>query len=1296
MSTKRVRFNIDRGGTFTDIYAEVVGEEPPGPGYRIVKVLSEDKSYPNAPREGIRRVLNDVFGLNIGVRDKIPTDKIEWIRMGTTVATNALLERNSNKEYYGDLPAPQKVALVTTQGFRDLLRIGNQSRPKIFDLKCEKPELLYNENYVIEIDERVRIRGDLKPEDVDKSNPKFRVFENGEVIEVQPLPQKGSDSYNKLVEELKKPLSNGVYNVAVLFLHSYIFKDHENEISKLCYELGYKHVSTSSSLMASVKAVARGHTATVDAFLTPYLVSYIEGFKSGFEDTIKDVDVKFMKSDGGLCDVKNFSGYVSILSGPAGGVVGYSQTVSGGSHDHPLEAVGFDMGGTSTDVSRVRGDEYSYVQETELDGVFIQATQLDVNTVAAGGGSVLHYRGGNMSVGPDSVGSDPGPICYGKGGSNLAVTDANFFLGRILQDFFPFKLDYDKVKAKFESVASEINSGHKTSLSPHQVAYGFIELANQKMASAIKKITEAKGFDVTRHVLAVFGGAGPQHACAIAKSLGMTRVQVNRYSSVLSAYGLGLADVKEELLEQCKVDYIFGASILPSINERFSVLEEKTQKKLLETFHPERVVAKKYLNMRYQGTDTILSIERPDDEDYRKIFEREYLREFGFTMPNNNIIVESLKVILLGKAPKITQHKIAKSSQPPKPKLTTKAYFKVSSTQQEFLDSNVYVFSELGAGDTIQGPAFIVDPLYYITIVVEPDCIATISEHGHVEIQIPKLQEKSTSQESGVIKRSLFIHRFMSIAEQMGVALQRTAKSVNIKERLDFSCALFNHTGGLVANAPHLPVHLGAMQHAVKYQIKTVPDWKKGEVILSNHPEAGGSHLPDFTVITPVYYEGEPVDVEIDGEKVDFNKPIFYVASRAHHAEIGGIAPGSMPAFSKRLVEEGAATKSLKIAKEGVFQTEAVLEFLASPAKHSSPSSSIPICGSRKPDDNIDDLKAQIAANKKGIDLVLELIRQYTVSEVLDMMYQVQLAAESAVRHMLKSVAQQRIEEGLPLVLQAVDYMDEGMKIKLKIEINEKTGDALFDFTGTSPEQYGNLNAPVSVTSSAVIYCLRCLVNEEIPLNEGCMTPIKIIIPKESILAPSDGAAVVGGNVLTSQRVTDVILTAFNAQACSQGCMNNFSFGGAGSASYYETIAGGCGAGPTWNGQSAVQCHMTNTRITDPEIFERRFPIKVLEFSIRRNSGGEGVYRGGDGAIRKIQFLKPLTISLLTERRTLAPQGLKGGKPGKRGKNVLIKNYREPNERIIYLGGKNMVPVDAGDVVCIKTPGGGGYGQNTQ
>jgi 5-oxoprolinase (ATP-hydrolysing) len=1193
--------------------------------------------------------------------------------MGTTVATNALLERKG-----------ERVLLVTTKGFRDLLKIGNQTRPFIFDLDIKKPELLYER--VIEVDERVRL---YKFDSSQKPNPSetpHKILEKGvtdEWVEILKRPD-----LEKLRPELQSALDSGIQSVAVVLMHSYTYRKHEEMIGELCKQMGFKQISLSSSLMPMVKIVPRGHTATVDAYLTPLIKAYIDGFSSGFDENFSKVDVSFMMSDGGLCPMDSFSGYRSILSGPAGGVVGYAMTSYDVETNQPV--IGIDMGGTSTDVSRFDG-QYEHVFETETAGVFIQAPQLDINTVAAGGGSRLFFRAGLFVVGLESAGAHPGPVCYRKNGY-LALTDANLLLGRIIPDYFPKifgpkenePLDIEATTKAFKELTVTINQwfreqhavdvrqGRKKEtdsieqLTEDEVAFGFIRVANETMCRPIRNLTEAKGHDVTTHVLSVFGGAGPQHACAIARNLGISTVFIHKFCSVLSAYGLGLADIVYESQEPAG-GLPYNSETLSVVNRKLDILAEDGKNKLQQRGFPlERIVIKRFLNLRYRGTDNALMIECPQDGDYKSAFEAQYKREYGFLMATREIEIDDIRVRCIGKSQGIKKIPIPKSTRVPKADKVVSCYFEGGRRE-----TPVFLLPSLGAGDTISGPAVIIDNT--TSAVIEPGCTAVITDYGDIRISVGQGTRRNISTSLDSVLLSVFAHRFMSIAEQMGRTLQRTAISTNIKERLDFSCALFGPDGGLVANAPHLPVHLGAMQEAVKWQIRHWGnDWKEGEVLVSNHPEAGGSHLPDITVITPVFKDG---------------RPVFYVANRGHHADIGGITPGSMPPFSKTLHEEGACIKSFKLVKDGVFQEEGIIELLMAPGQLRREPYEPPCFGTRNLADNLSDLRAQVAANNKGIQLVTDLINKYSLEVVLAYMKHVQDNAEMAVREMLRDISLKHKLKPIDSLYHE-DLMDDGAAIRLKLTINRNDGTAIFDFTGTDPEVYGNINAPRAVTTSAIIYCLRCLVKRVIPLNQGCLNPITIIIPDGTLLSPSENAAVVGGNVLTSQRVTDVILMAFQAVACSQGCMNNFTFGDE-TMGYYETIAGGSGAGPGFHGQDAVQTHMTNTRITDAEILERRYPVMLREFSVRQGSGGDGKWRGGNGVIREIEFLKDnMSAGILSERRSLAPPGLHGGKPGARGRNELIRS----DGRVIFLGGKNVVRVNRGDRIRILTPGGGGYG----
>ncbi|VVA20613.1 PREDICTED: 5-oxoprolinase [Prunus dulcis] len=1256
----KLRFCIDRGGTFTDVYAEIPGQ----PDGQVLKLLSVDPSnYDDAPVEGIRRILEEFTGKKISRASKIPTDKIEWIRMGTTVATNALLERKG-----------ERIALCVTRGFRDLLQIGNQARPKIFDLTVSKPSNLYEE--IIEVDERVELANDNQ----DSSSASLVKGVSGEMVKVvKPIDV---ETLKPLLQGL---LEKGISCLAVVLMHSYTYPQHEVAVERLAESLGFRHVSLSSALTPMVRAVPRGLTASVDAYLTPVIKEYLSGFMSKFDEGVEKVNVLFMQSDGGLAPESRFSGHKAVLSGPAGGVVGYSQTLFGLETEKPL--IGFDMGGTSTDVSRYAGT-YEQVLETQIAGAIIQAPQLDISTVAAGGGSKLKFQFGAFRVGPESVGAHPGPVCYRKGGE-LAVTDANLVLGYVIPDYFPSifgpnedePLDIRATRDEFDKLASQINSYRKSQdpsakdMTVEEIALGFVNVANETMCRPIRQLTEMKGHETRNHALACFGGAGPQHACAIARSLGMKEVLIHRFCGILSAYGMGLADVVEEAQEPYSA--VYSLESVQEASHREAILLSQVRQKLQEQgFRDENMTTETYLNLRYEGTDTSIMVKKRITEDgrgcnYDLDFVELFQQEYGFKLLNRNILICDVRVRGVGVTNILKPLALERTSCSPKVEGNYKVYF-----GNGWQETPLYKLEKLGYGHIMAGPAIIMNG--NSTVIVEPNCKAIITKYGNIKIEIDSTSStmKVVEKVANVVQLSIFNHRFMGIAEQMGRTLQRTSISTNIKERLDFSCALFGPDGGLVANAPHVPVHLGAMSSTVRWQINY---WghnlSEGDVLVTNHPCAGGSHLPDITVITPVFDNG---------------KLVFFVASRGHHAEIGGITPGSMPPFSKSIWEEGAALKAFKLVEKGIFQEEGITRLLRFPC---SDELAQKIPGTRRLQDNLSDLRAQVAANKRGITLIKELIEQYGLDTVQAYMTYVQLNAEEAVREMLKSVAARVLSQPSSsgdrssVTIEEEDYMDDGSIIHLKLTIDSDKGEANFDFSGTSPEVYGNWNAPEAVTAAAVIYCLRCLVDVDIPLNQGCLAPVKIYIPPGSFLSPSDKAAVVGGNVLTSQRITDVVLTAFQACACSQGCMNNLTFGDE-TFGYYETIGGGSGAGPTWDGTSGVQCHMTNTRMTDPEIFEQRYPVLLHKFGLRENSGGVGYHRGGDGLVREIEFKRPIVVSILSERRVHTPRGLKGGKDGARGANFLITQ----DKRRVYLGGKNTVEVQPGEILQILTPGGGGWG----
>ncbi|KAL4862332.1 hypothetical protein BDV12DRAFT_190493 [Aspergillus spectabilis] len=1242
----RIKIAIDRGGTFTDCLGIVDGRDD-----IVVKLLSQDPAnYADAPIEGIRRILEQATGKPFPREEKLSLADFASasIRMGTTVATNALLERKGERH-----------ALLITKGFKDALRIGTQSRPKLFALNIQRPDVLYED--VVEVDERVTVEDYQQNPFPDKgslekalqSDAALKRGVSGEVIRVlDPLDEASTR------KDLQQLYERGYRSVAVCLVHAYTFQAHELAIERIAKEIGFTQISLSSQLLPMIKMTSRGASATADAYLTPVIQRYIEGFRSGFKDRLRSADTRceFMQSDGGLATFDKFNGLRAVLSGPAGGVVGYAGT----SFDEtdPKPVIGFDMGGTSTD--------------------------LDINTVAAGGGSILFWRHGLFVVGPESAGAHPGPACYRKVGP-LTVTDANLFLGRLLPDYFPKiigpnenqPLDVEIVRQKFTELADQINAGTKQSEShqdktPEEIALGLIQVAND---SWIRHI---------RHNLACFGGAGGQHACAIASSLSIGTVIVHRCSSILSAYGMALADVVHEAQEPASG--VLTAEAMASINERITTLKTKVTRALVSDGIEESQVSHEvYLKLRYQGTDNLLIILHPDHGDFLDEFVKEHHREFSFTFPGRNILVEDIRVRGVGKA-------TAVPPEAPQPELATMSTTSIGQDKQD--DSSEVYFAGTGSvatpvffldnlqpGDLIDGPAMIIDKTQ--TVVVEPNATATILSH-HVILKVRASKKQEQTADPTVVdptKLSIFGHRFMSVADQMSRMFQKTSVSTNIKEWLDISCAVFSPDGKLVANAPNVPVHLGSMEYAVRYQHQQYSgNLKPGDHILTNHPLAGGTHLPDITIITPVWNQ--------EGKRI-----IFYVASRGHHAEIGGIAPGSMPSNSKLLYEEGAMTMGFKVVSEGRFDEELVRKFL-----HDEPASYAKCSGTRTYNDNVSDLKAAIAANHKGATLLEGLVTENTLEVVHFYMDAIKRTAEIAVRDLLKSIG--RRNPGKPLSFS--DFMDDGTEIKLEIRIDPETGSAEFDFTGTGRETFNCLNAPKAIAHSAIIYVLRALIDVDIPLNEGCLTPVNVIIPEGTLINPSGHAAVCAGNPITSQRITDVVLGTFQACAASQGCCNIISFGMGGldengveipGFGVGETICGGSGAGPSWHGTSGVHVHMTNTRITDAEVYELRYPVILRQFSIRQGSGGIGAYRGGDGVIRELEFRMPLSVSMLSERRVTRPYGLSGGAAGQAGLNLYVKKEGDGANRVINIGGKMELQVQPGERILIHTPGGGGWGK---
>jgi len=1280
-TNKRYRIAIDRGGTFTDVIANKGSGKPEDD--LVFKLLSVDpKNYNDAPLEGIRRVLEVFENRKITRGEVLDISNVASIRMGTTLATNCALERNG-----------EPCAFITTKGFKDSLLIGDQTRPKIFDLNIKKAEPLYET--VVEIDERVTLEDYSEQSPFSKSSPNVKEFtyegKSGEIVRVIKVP-------NEI--EIKKVLNGilrkGINSVAIAFMHSYTYPFHEQMVANIAEELGFTHISLSSEVSPMIKFLPRAHSSVADAYLTPVIKKYLDSISQGLKNGSK-TSIQFMQSDGGLVEGSKFSGLRSILSGPAGGVVGYSRTCFDEVNNTPL--IGFDMGGTSTDISRYGDGKLEHIFETKTAGIIIQSPQLDINTVAAGGSSILTWENGLFKVGPNSATADPGPACYRKGGP-LTITDANLFLGRLVPQLFPHifgpnedePLDLNATTKKFIELTHIINKDLNSNLSAQEVACGFLEVANEGIARPIRALTEAKGFSVSKHTLVSFGGAGGQHAVPVANSLGIDTVIIHRYSSILSAYGIYLADVVEDHQEPCSL-ILNNDGTICQIGQIFKKLTAKSISELKKVgFSNENIMVERYLNLRYEGTETALMIHQNGTKwNFEEAFIENHKREFGFIFVNKNIIVDDIRVRCIGKSNINLQESITQQLKD----LTHNELItpnKCCSFQQDvyfkdkYIKTPIYVINEMIPGSTIRGPAILADNTQTNII---PDNAEAVVLKSHIVVRVLNksiVSEKNDGKYIDPILLSIFGHRFMDIAEQMGTQLRKTSVSTNVKERLDFSCALFDPEGNLVANAPHVPVHLGSMSTCIIAQAKL---WKgklkRGSVLFTNHPDVGGTHLPDITVITPAFSDEDEI--------------LFYVASRAHHADIGGILPGSVPPDSKELYEEGAAIYSEFLVKDGIFQEQLVYDlFVTKPAQY-------PGCsGARRISDNISDLKAQVAANTKGIQLINSLVEEYKYPMILKYMNAIQMNASSTIKKMLSKL----VKHFGSSKFSGYDYMDDGSRITLNVELNIEKEEYTFDFTGTSPQIYGNTNAPKAITNSAILYSLRCLVGEEIPLNQGCLSPITIIIPEGSLLSPCNGVAVVGGNVLTSQRVTDVILKTLNIQADSQGDCNNFTFG-TGSIidqmtgkkyegfGYYETICGGSGAGcdswrgPGWNGTSAVHTNMTNTRMTDTEVLERRYPVILRQFCIRADSGGQGKYSGGNGVIRDVEFRLPMKASVLSERRVTVPHGLEGGEDGQRGENTW---FRSDTNAMINITGKNTINVNIGDRVIIKTPGGGGFGKN--
>lgn len=1220
-SSNQWQFWIDRGGTFTDIVAKT-------PTGKIIvhKLLSENpERYRDAPVQGIR----DVLG--IGADTPIPAEQIEVVKMGTTVATNALLERKGDR-----------TVLVITKGFKDALRIGYQNRPDIFARQIVLPEMLYER--VIEVEERYNARGE-------------------ELIAV---------NRKKVRQDLQAAYEAGIRSCAIVLMHGYRYIQHEKEIASIAWNLGFSQVSVSHKVNPLMKLISRGDTTVVDAYLSPILDRYVERvsgqLNGGNKSNSNPVRLMFMQSNGGLADASLFHGKDSILSGPAGGVVGAVKTCQREGFD---KIIGFDMGGTSTDVSHYAG-EYERSFETEVAGVRLRAPMMSIHTVAAGGGSILQFDGARYRVGPESAGANPGPAAYGRGGP-LTVTDANVMVGKLQPEFFPkvfgvnadLPLNKEIVIEKFKQLAREIGDER----TPEQVAAGFLAIAVQNMANAIKKISLQRGYDVSEYTLCCFGAAGGQHACLIADVLGIKQIFIHPYAGVLSAYGIGLADIR--ILREKAIEAYLTEDLIPQLERQLQelIVECQTELKQQQTKDRGEIGILRKVHLKYEGTDASLIINFDDVTKMRQQFEQIHQQRYGFVAENKQLIVEEVSAELICPT-KTSQEPIIKrtSDNPPQSVATVQMY-----TTNNWHDTPVFKREDLQSGDIIPSPAIIIEPTG--TNVIELGWQAEVTERNHLilnrinsvkAISIPESSEAPLQNPEVLPQKSpdpvmleIFNNLFRSIAEQMGTTLQNTSYSVNIKERLDFSCAIFDREGHLVANAPHIPVHLGSMSESVRSLIAAKGDTLKlGDVYMQNNPYNGGTHLPDVTVITPVFSPSLCPSSP--------NSPIFYVASRGHHADIGGITPGSMPPASKTIEEEGILIDNFQLVEGGYFREKELRELLKS-AKY-------PV---RNEIQNIADLQAQIAANEKGVQELHRMVEHYGLETVQAYMVFVQDNAEEAVRRVINVLKDGNFSLEL----------DNGGKIQVAITINREQRSAKIDFTGTSPQLDNNFNAPLAVTKAAVLYVFRTLVNDDIPLNYGCLKPLEIIIPEGCMLNPRYPAAVVAGNVETSQNITDCLYGALGVMAASQGTMNNFTFGND-RYQYYETICGGSGAGENFNGTDAVHTHMTNSRLTDPEVLEWRFPVLLESFSIRSHSSGKGKYSGGNGVIRKVRFLEPMTAGILSSRRIIPSFGLNGGKAGAVGKNYVQRR----DGTVEDLGSTAVVEMQPGDTFVIETPGGGGYG----
>ena len=1194
----RWQFWIDRGGTFTDI----VARRPDG-SLLTHKLLSEDPGhYADAALAGIR----DLLGVQRG--RAIPAERIGEVRMGTTLATNALLERKG-----------EPTALFITRGFRDQLRIGYQNRPRLFDRHIVLPEPLYGAAF--EVNERVSARGEV----------------------LEPLDEERAQ------RDLADARRRGFGAAAIVLMHGYRYPAHELRLAELAHAAGFSQVSLSHQASPLMKLVSRGDTTVADAYLSPLLRRYVERVAR----ELPGARLMFMQSNGGLTSAQLFQGKDSVLSGPAGGVVGVVRTALAAGFDR---IIGFDMGGTSTDVSQFSG-HFERDFDTQVAGVRLRAPMMSIHTVAAGGGSILRFDAARFRVGPESAGAQPGPACYRKGGP-LTVTDANVMLGRIQPDFFPRvfgsrgdePLDATIVRHKFIQLAADLRAATGEDRTPEDIAEGFVRVAVDNMANAIKKISIERGHDVTAHTLCCFGGAAGQHACLVADALAIPRVFIHPYAGVLSAYGMGLADISA--LRERAIEARLDPGLVPQLEEALVQLGDAARGEVAgQGVPPDGINLARRVHLRYEGTDTAVIVNFGSPQKMLAQFESIYRGRFSFLMPGRALVVEAVSVEAAGTGERVRE---AFGEAPARAGLA-----RPDREAQMFgggvaHSAPVYRREALRPGDTIAGPAIIAEA--NATTVIEPQWQAQVTPLNHLVLMrsAPRPKREAVGTRVEPVMLEIFNNLFMAIAEQMGVTLANTAHSVNIKERLDFSCALFDAAGGLIANAPHLPVHLGAMGESVRIiATENAGRMRPGDAFMLNDPYHGGTHLPDITVVTPVFDEA--------GKEV-----LFYVACRGHHADIGGITPGSMPPDSTHLDEEGVLIDNFLLVSQGKLrerEAHALLTGARFPA--------------RNPEQNLADLRAMVAANQKGVAELGRAVAHFGLETVQAYMRHVQDNAEESVRRVIDVLKDGKFAY----------EMDNGAVIRVSIAIDRASRSAVIDFTHTSGQLESNFNAPAAVTMSAVIYVFRTLVNDDIPLNAGCMKPLRVIIPEGCMLNPRYPAAVAAGNVETSQCVTDALYGALGVMGASQGTMNNFTFGND-RYQYYETICGGSGAGEGFNGTDCVHTHMTNTRLTDPEVLEWRYPVRVEEFAVRRGSGGAGRWRGGDGAIRRIRFLEPMTAAILSGHRRVPPYGMAGGKPGHTGHNRV----RHSSGSAVELKGCDRVEMGAGDEFIIETPGGGGYG----